>query len=240
MRIPSPKLAPALRTPAPRYDVAQDILDGSTDYSASILPGGCPPSSPACIEAVHDAARIPILVTAFSPLPPPPSLGLGLPAPLLPPHTLVTRGDGAGADADSGAHLGSRNFIGLLVLGVLAMLGLGLWLAFGAWPRRMFRRLRARRGAGSAQTEVQVDLGSGLGLRAGGRGEAVGAGAGPYAHKLDAGSVEGSSAASLNGGGDDKVLDKGSPNCSSLSVDALEKGSQVDTDRTYLRAVRFA
>ncbi|KAI0801320.1 hypothetical protein C8Q74DRAFT_1364942 [Fomes fomentarius] len=41
-------------------------------------------------------------------------------------------------------HFGKRNFVGLLVLGLLALLGLALWLTFGAWPRRVMQRLRAR------------------------------------------------------------------------------------------------
>ncbi|KAI0757053.1 hypothetical protein C8Q80DRAFT_1265036 [Daedaleopsis nitida] len=46
-------------------------------------------------------------------------------------------------------HFGHRNFVGLLVLGLLALLGLVLWLSFGAWPRRVMRRVRARFSSGS-------------------------------------------------------------------------------------------
>ncbi len=46
--------------------------------------------------------------------------------------------------ATSIQHFGKQNFVGLLVLGLLAFAGLVLWCTFGAWPGRMMRRLRAR------------------------------------------------------------------------------------------------
>ncbi|KAI0724483.1 hypothetical protein C8T65DRAFT_734104 [Cerioporus squamosus] len=46
--------------------------------------------------------------------------------------------------ASSIQHFGKRNFVGLLVLGLLALAGLVLWCTFGAWPQRMMRRIRAR------------------------------------------------------------------------------------------------
>ncbi|OBZ78533.1 Aspartate--tRNA ligase, cytoplasmic [Grifola frondosa] len=51
-----------------------------------------------------------------------------------------------GALASNVAHFGRRNFVGLVVIGVLVVIGLGAWVTFGEWPRRAFRRL-AERGA---------------------------------------------------------------------------------------------
>ena len=61
-------------------------------------------------------------------------------------------------------HFGKRNFVGLLVLGLLALLGLALWLTFGAWPRRMMRKVRARysakRGEGESETKGEGNAGA--------------------------------------------------------------------------------
>ncbi|KAI1797827.1 hypothetical protein LXA43DRAFT_1088894 [Ganoderma leucocontextum] len=56
-------------------------------------------------------------------------------------------------------HFGQRNFIGVVVLIVLVVLGLILWITFGKWPKRKMAQLRERlarrRGRGYSMTDAQ-------------------------------------------------------------------------------------
>ena len=133
---------------------------------------------------------------------------------------------------------GRRNVDGFIVFGVLALAGLALWLAFGALPRRAWRRLRSRGLArGQSAAEARTEEGPG-------KVEAVqrGPSRGVAGRKLDeAGRVPGTAQADredassvedkdgeASSGGSPKTLSEDLPD-----VDTLEKGLGDGGERTH-------
>ncbi|KAI0778129.1 hypothetical protein BD413DRAFT_506956 [Trametes elegans] len=130
------------------------------------------------------------------------------------------------------ARLGKRNFVGIVVLAVLAAAALVLWLSFGKWPRRRMRRLWPSRS----------------------RADAVGA---PPAGVLGSRDADGGAAAAAVAGEDDdedeaggrrRALDEKrepglaecprTPESGEVEVDTLEKGPSESWKKT--RHVHFA
>ncbi|KAI0735224.1 hypothetical protein C8Q76DRAFT_791794 [Earliella scabrosa] len=134
-------------------------------------------------------------------------------------------------------HFGKRNFVGLLVLGLLALLGLALWLTFGAWPRRMMRKVRARysakRGEGEGESETKGEGNAGA--------HAEGRRSGQAAH-LEA---DGARAHASRERSEEKIetpTDSNPPSSQpslELEVEGLGKDSDETKKRTLPR-VRFA
>ncbi|RPD82624.1 hypothetical protein L226DRAFT_32808 [Lentinus tigrinus ALCF2SS1-7] len=146
-------------------------------------------------------------------------------------------------------HFGKRNFIGLLVLGLLALAGLVLWITFGAWPQRMIRRLRARAGGAKSEREPGPDgklegrRGADLDREAASPTEGAGTRAHPHEpHPHEPHPHEPSES-------EDKVQSEseegapGSPHSLEMEVEGLEKGTDEaaeEAKRRTLPRVRFA
>ncbi|KAI0825188.1 hypothetical protein BC628DRAFT_299890 [Trametes gibbosa] len=99
----------------------------------------CPSSYPFCYPTLSAG---PALVNADS--------SEGSPAPTTTyPTAPDTYMDGVQPEAQatlagSIQHIGRRNFVGIVVIAVLVIVGLALWLSFGKWPRAGLRWFRAR------------------------------------------------------------------------------------------------
>ena len=138
--------------------------------------------------------------------------------------------------ATSIQHFGKQNFVGLLVLGLLALAGLVLWVTFGAWPQRMIRRLRARAascnialksGGTAKEGESEGRRGADLGRDAAAEEAEVGA-QGAHVHgpehesrepsESEEGKVQSRSSADEDGA-------PGSPQSLEMEVESLEKGT---------------
>ena len=108
-------------------DSDHDLLSNSNIYPECQPPDAhCPPQPSRVAAPQHASAIVPS-----------------------PPHPAPTSGGGAkpaAAEAftDNITRFGQRNFIGLIVLGVLVFVGLVLWMTFGMWPKKALTRVRER------------------------------------------------------------------------------------------------
>lgn len=113
-------------------------------FDRASVPEDCPRAYPACDPGVGPGPALSPIVANDDGGADPGSPPQTTPVPTTATAT-ATGGTAEAALASGIQHFGKRNFVGLLVLGLLALLGLALWLTFGAWPRRIMQRLRVAR-----------------------------------------------------------------------------------------------
>ncbi|TFK87783.1 hypothetical protein K466DRAFT_599206 [Polyporus arcularius HHB13444] len=120
----------------PKPNTAALVPRATSESESASPPHQCPPAYPSCNPAVGPGPALMPIANADS--------SSGSSAHSSAGSTGLLTPEPQAALAASIQHFGKQNFVGLLVLGLLVFAGLVLWCTFGAWPRRMMRRLRAR------------------------------------------------------------------------------------------------